>query len=699
MVAAVRVVLAVSLALLASGCLRFRGDLTVRADDTVSGTIIVAVQSIASTGQPVIDKLPAEFTDKVKAEPYNQDGFIGSTLTVTRLPFDQVGDLLAAIGPAAAPSLAGLGGLGDIPGLPTTEPDPSGSSSGSGVAATTDIALRRDGNKVQVTGRFFFPALTFGADPTGSFDARLTLTFPGAVTETNGQRDGRSVTWVFQLGQEQPVQATAYLQGGPGAAGGARYALLGSGVLVAVVAALFLALRRRRLAPAGGPGPNELFDGGPVLPAGPAPAPTQVAAPGSDSAAWARPPTVSMRYTRQPVDATTAAPPPDVMPSPARAALPAAAASPPGTASPAALPAGPAAPPRPAATVGPASAQHSAPTGAAGPETDRPTTASPTVPRPTGATPVPSRPGSGTRTPAGQPAAMPTSRPAGPRPTGPSETPRPRAASAPGTASAEPRRPEPAGSSGSGPAGRSPAGRPAAAAPGSAADGRPLAGPDRPDVTAGRPAATEAASPAAPEAASVRPVPGVRRPPAGRPAPGLSRPEPGSAGAGRPPVGRPVAPLPSGVQRPPAASPARPEAASPYRPEQPPGAGRQATDRPAADRPAAAASPGAGRQAADRPAVGRPAAPASPGAGPQSTDGPRPPTAPVARRPEPLRGGQRDGGQPGGTEPGSVRPPYERRPEVADAVPPRRRPEGPLSDPVGQALRAGAAEYEDAEPP
>jgi hypothetical protein len=185
--AAVRVALACGLAVLASGCVRFRADLTVAPDQTASGTIVVAVQTVVSAGLPTLGDLPAPLRDHVRSEVYNQDGYVGSTLTLRRLPFDQFDDLIRRAGATATANLPNLAGLTDLPGLPTVPSASSGSDASPGVSpptgsTSTDLSLRMDGDKVLVSGSFFFPTLGFGA---AAADVRLAMTFGG------GHRLGR----------------------------------------------------------------------------------------------------------------------------------------------------------------------------------------------------------------------------------------------------------------------------------------------------------------------------------------------------------------------------------------------------------------------------------------------------------------------------------------------------------------------------
>ena len=53
---------------------------------------------------------------------------------------------------------------------------------------------------------------------TANAEIRIKMTFPGEVTETNGTKDGSSVTWEPKLGQTADLTATAKDSGGGGVA-------------------------------------------------------------------------------------------------------------------------------------------------------------------------------------------------------------------------------------------------------------------------------------------------------------------------------------------------------------------------------------------------------------------------------------------------------------------------------------------------
>jgi hypothetical protein len=219
-------------ALLASGCLRFRGDLSVSADERVSGTLVIALKT---TDQPTEDDLgsgdlPADLQDKVSIEPYDQDGYQGSTVTLKGLTFAEL-DRLFQDGPDQA-AVSG-------------QPSPGATTSPSQGVPTTSLSMRRDGDRVVMIGQFFFPTFSLaGIDPADEFEARMRITFPGDVTYTNGQQDGRTVTWTLHPSTVELIQATAYLDASGGSAGWLWWG--GGAVLALLLGLLGLVLMRRR---------------------------------------------------------------------------------------------------------------------------------------------------------------------------------------------------------------------------------------------------------------------------------------------------------------------------------------------------------------------------------------------------------------------------------------------------------------------
>lgn len=246
----VRVLLAVALVLLSSGCLRFRADLTIAGDATVTGTVIAAARLSDSPPVDVTDPGGGGGSGPIRTEPYTEDGYVGTRVIITDATFVQVERFFADQGGALVPSLPGSGG-------------------GSGQSAlVARLSLRKDGGDVVVAGRFLFPDFAVQADPGGDFEARLAITFPGDVAEASGRIDGRTVTWTFAQGRAQDVTARAGL--GTTTPTGwllrAAIAALAVGLLVALVALFRHRARRKELDE---PAPPPWPEGGAPVPPGP----------------------------------------------------------------------------------------------------------------------------------------------------------------------------------------------------------------------------------------------------------------------------------------------------------------------------------------------------------------------------------------------------------------------------------------------
>jgi hypothetical protein len=217
-----RVVAALALMLVLAGCVRLDVDLKVADDDTVDGTVVIAVdeKALRAAGQDA-DTLYATLAanlpnaDGVTTQKYDQDGFAGVQLDLNDVPIAN----LPALGPAG------------------------------------QLRLSRDGNEYQ-----FDAVLELGTDATTGIsipeglttepDLRVQVTFPGEVTATNGQKDGATARWTPTLGQRNELTATALATGGASSGGTGNSGWL---VLVAVIgglavltAALALFLTRRR---------------------------------------------------------------------------------------------------------------------------------------------------------------------------------------------------------------------------------------------------------------------------------------------------------------------------------------------------------------------------------------------------------------------------------------------------------------------
>jgi hypothetical protein len=194
---------------LAAGCVRVKADLTISADDTVSGQIIAASKprNNDDAGPQFNGALP--FAQKVAISEYKQDGYVGSSAVFSDLTFSEL------------PQLANM----------------------NADSAGVDISLRRAGDQVILEGRADLTLLT---DP--SADVSLTVAFPGEVTSTNGKQvDTQTVQWQLRPGVVSTMSAQArYTDPSARSFGGAATWVGVASFLVAGVIALLAWASRAR---------------------------------------------------------------------------------------------------------------------------------------------------------------------------------------------------------------------------------------------------------------------------------------------------------------------------------------------------------------------------------------------------------------------------------------------------------------------
>jgi hypothetical protein len=213
------------LAFLLSACLKLDVDLQVNADNTVGGAIIFGVdkQLLELSGSSIEDVLDTtapipEDVEGVTTEPFEDDRFAGQRFTFEGVPLEEF-------------------------------------SSG-------DLAITRDGDVFTVNGVLDLSSGLSGAtglsglsgpfgNPEELFrnaEMRVRITFPGEVTEANGEVDGNSVTWVPVVGERLEIQATASAVDS-GDSNLTLLLIIGAIVLAAAIA-IGIVMSRRRAAPA-----------------------------------------------------------------------------------------------------------------------------------------------------------------------------------------------------------------------------------------------------------------------------------------------------------------------------------------------------------------------------------------------------------------------------------------------------------------
>jgi hypothetical protein len=181
-----RVLGSAAIALLLAGCFKVNMDLDVTAHNTVSGTAVVAVEeSLLELSGQSVDRLFADMDlsdlpPGSKAEPYDEDGFVGRQIT-----FDEV---------------------------PLSEFIENGTLSGA--ASGEDLNIVREGDEFHVTGGFDMSGQEFTETEIpqqflDNVEFRISLTFPGPVSSASGDIDGNTVTWEPRFGQNTEIRAVA----------------------------------------------------------------------------------------------------------------------------------------------------------------------------------------------------------------------------------------------------------------------------------------------------------------------------------------------------------------------------------------------------------------------------------------------------------------------------------------------------------
>lgn len=193
--------------LLLGGCARVRTALAVQPDDTVTGEIVLATPEKGPDDRGPEFALPPELASGVESAEYRQEGYVGSVLRFAGLTFEQVGALAAAAGPA-----------------------------GDGA----ELTLRRVGGRVLFNGSV--DLTTVSVDRA---DFQLKISFPGRVTETNGDIDSGTVSWAFTPGEVGDVMAQVAYDD-PNAPSAANWTLgLGAVVGASALAVVVIARRTR----------------------------------------------------------------------------------------------------------------------------------------------------------------------------------------------------------------------------------------------------------------------------------------------------------------------------------------------------------------------------------------------------------------------------------------------------------------------
>ncbi|HLU45887.1 MAG TPA: hypothetical protein VKZ67_12865 [Natronosporangium sp.] len=245
--AAVAILTASGLMLLLTGCLKVDADFSIEENQTVTGTMLLAMD--ASVAQ-ALGMDPADaFTDQddtfddvdgVTVTPYDDGTWVGTEYTFQQVSLDDFN---------SDPS--------DPEGMRITYDAEAGTYEFWAVADFMfEEEFEEDPDEPDLIGLDLpeFEALW------ATFDVTITVTFPGEVIEHNGELSGTTVTWSPQAGERTELYAVARASGGGlnpasviGKSGSSLWWILAAvGFLVVlgvVVLVIVLALRKRRTAP------------------------------------------------------------------------------------------------------------------------------------------------------------------------------------------------------------------------------------------------------------------------------------------------------------------------------------------------------------------------------------------------------------------------------------------------------------------
>ncbi len=221
-----RLAMIAALALLLTGCLKLDMDLKIGTDNTVSGSMIFAVNKdvLALTGGSVDDLLGSDTplpsdVKGVTSEAYSDDKFVGKKFTFESVPITEFSD--------------------------PTDPEA--------------LKITRDGDAFVVSGVLDLSQGTSGASgPMGgtgaaafldSAEIRVAITFPGEVISSNGTESGNTVTWQPKFGDRLEMSAKGSAIASGGSSSTLLYVLIGVGVIVVIAIIAFVMMSRKKKAP------------------------------------------------------------------------------------------------------------------------------------------------------------------------------------------------------------------------------------------------------------------------------------------------------------------------------------------------------------------------------------------------------------------------------------------------------------------
>lgn len=204
-----------ALTLALAGCIKLDMALEVSSDNTVSGSMIFAFQKSAMQAMGQDPKEMAEQSvqvddsvEGVSAAPYDEGDFAGAKYTFDAVPLDDFNRTAMEDG---------------------------------------GLVIEREGDSFVVSGEMDLSsgdtAGLEGMDQAfASAEIKIAITFPGEVTEANGNVSGNTVTWEPSLGEMTSFEATAGATGGESSS---MMLLIVGGVILLIIIAVIVVLVSR----------------------------------------------------------------------------------------------------------------------------------------------------------------------------------------------------------------------------------------------------------------------------------------------------------------------------------------------------------------------------------------------------------------------------------------------------------------------
>lgn len=194
-----------------SGCLRVHAAMAISQDDLISGELVLASLPVNQNDTGPTVTVPSELSEKVRAERYAADGYLGQKLTFEDLEFTDVTLL--------------------------TEKASS--------VTQYRISFQRSGDLVTMAG-----SIDLTQVPADRADIQIKIAFPGEITRTNGKEADGTVSWSPKPGAVTEFDATARYSGDDGASWTFWAMVVGGGAvgvaLIVVLLALFVHRRGLR---------------------------------------------------------------------------------------------------------------------------------------------------------------------------------------------------------------------------------------------------------------------------------------------------------------------------------------------------------------------------------------------------------------------------------------------------------------------